>query len=40
MSVSAGHAYGKVEGADGILFQLNLDREDHQEIFRVYGETT
>jgi len=34
-----GQPCGKVEKADGILFQLDLDREDHREILRIYTET-
>ena len=33
-----GKACGKVDRADGILFQLDLDREDHREILRIYAE--
>ena len=28
----------KLEGADGVLFQLNLDREDHRAILTRYTE--
>ena len=34
----AGRPCGKVERADGILFQLDLDRPDHREILRRYTE--
>jgi hypothetical protein len=34
-----GQACGKVARADGILFQLDLDREDHREILRLYADT-
>lgn len=33
-----GKSCGKIEKADGILFQLDLDREDHREILRLYIE--
>jgi len=34
-----GKPCGKVARADGILFQLDLDREDHRAILRAYSET-
>ena len=34
-----GKPCGKVDKADGILFQLDLDREDHREILKIYAET-
>lgn len=33
-----GQPCGKIQKADGILFQLDLDREDHREILRLYIE--
>lgn len=34
-----GERCGKVEKADGILFQLDLDRTDHREILTAYTQT-
>jgi len=34
-----GRPCGKVEKADAILFQLDLDRADHREILRIYSDT-
>ena len=34
-----GLSCGKVARADGILFQLDLDRPDHREILATYAET-
>lgn len=33
-----GKPCGKVERADGILFQLNLDIEDHRRILELYAD--
>jgi hypothetical protein len=34
-----GEACGKIVKADGILFQLNLERPDHRQILKIYSET-
>jgi hypothetical protein len=34
-----GERCGKVARADGILFQLDLDREDHREILEIYADS-
>ena len=34
-----GQPCGLINRADGILFQLDLDREDHRQILRLYVET-
>jgi hypothetical protein len=34
-----GKACGKIVKADGILFQLNLERSDHRQILKTYSET-
>lgn len=34
-----GKPCGKIARADGILFQLSLDREDHREILQTYART-
>ncbi len=31
-----GEACTKIEGADGVLFQLDLDRKDHRQILAKY----
>jgi len=33
-----GKACGKIVKADGILFQLNLERPDHRQILKTYSE--
>ena len=33
-----GKPCGKIAKADGILFQLDLDKADHREILRLYAE--
>ena len=33
-----GKACGKIAKADGILFQLNLERPDHRQILKTYSE--
>ena len=33
-----GEPCGKVEKADGILFQLDLDRPDHRKILSLYAD--
>lgn len=34
-----GKSCGKVEKADGVLFQLSLDRDDHRQILETYART-
>jgi len=34
-----GQPCGKIAHADGILFQLDLDRDDHREILKRYAQT-
>lgn len=34
-----GKPCGKIARADGVLFQLSLDREDHREILETYART-
>jgi len=34
-----GKPCGKIERADGVLFQLSLDRQDHREILETYTRT-
>lgn len=33
-----GKPCAKVDSADGVLFQLDLDREDHREILSLYAD--
>lgn len=33
-----GKSCAKVDNADGVLFQLDLDRDDHREILSLYAD--